>query len=256
MSARGLRGAISTFTILPAPAVAIATRDDGRRLVNWLPTIGLVIGAGAGLPVAAIRQWAPHAGFVGAVLGVGLLAVLTRGLHLDGLADTADGLASQAPPARALTIMRQSDIGPFGVLTIFFVLALDIGAVSTLPGTEWTPVAALAVAAATGRLAVLLAAHRRVPSVRPDGFGALVAGSVSTASVLAQTVGVLAVGALLAWAVDADIGGWLLAQVISLLVALLLTSHAVRRLGGMTGDVFGALVECATAVTLVGFTLL
>jgi adenosylcobinamide-GDP ribazoletransferase len=252
MNARGLSGALSTFTILPVRTTAVVTRADGRELLIWLPAVGLLIGALAGLPITAVREGASQAGLVGAVLGVAVLAVLTRGLHLDGLADTSDGLASHAPAAQALEIMRRSDIGPFGVMTIVFVLALDIAAVASLSGSEWKPVAALAVAAATGRLAVIFAAHESVRSARPTGFGALVAGSLSSAAVIVEAIFVLVAGGVLAWAVGANAGEWVLVQAVALLIALVLTWHTSRRFGGLTGDVFGALIECATAVTLVG----
>jgi adenosylcobinamide-GDP ribazoletransferase len=254
MSGRDLLRALGLFSIVPVPATPALTRPDAERTVAWLPVIGLGLGALAGLPVAAIRATAAPAGLVAAIVGVAALAVLTRGLHLDGLADTADGLGSRATEERALEIMRRSDIGPFGVVTLVLVLGLDVGAVAVPPGT-WTPVAALATAAATGRLAVVHGAHQRVGAAQPGGFGALVAGSVSTMTAAIQTVAVLGAGALLALAVDADPSGWVGAQVVALLLAAALRVHTTHRFGGVTGDVFGALIECATAVTLVGIAL-
>ncbi len=255
MNGSGLVRALSLFTIAPVRAPAAVTRADAARSLAWLPVIGLGLGALAGLPGTVVRQWAPQALLVGAVVGVAVLGGLTRGLHLDGLADTADGLGSRAPAERALAIMRQSDIGPFGVVTLVLVLMLDIAAIAELPAGVWTPVAALATAAATGRVAVLHAAVPAVPSARPGGFGALVAGSVPIAAAVGQTAGVLAVGAGLAASVGADPGGWVVAQAAALALTLGLRLHTTRRFGGVTGDVFGALVECATAVTLVGIAL-
>ena len=100
----------SLFTILPVRG-GVATQlapGDGVGALLWLPVLGAVLGATAALPDVAIRQWAPHAGPLGAVLSVAALAVMTRCLHLDGLADTTDGLASRAPAERALEIMRKS----------------------------------------------------------------------------------------------------------------------------------------------------
>lgn len=255
MILRRALSALSMFSILPVPRPADVTGQDARGAIQWLPAIGLLLGAVAGAPVVLLRWCAPQSGLVGAVIGVAVLALLTRGLHLDGLADTADGLASHAPAERALEIMRRSDIGPFGVMTLVFLLVLDIGALASLPGCDLTPIAALAVAAATGRLAVLHAAHRSIVSARPIGFGALVAGSVSWRSAITQTVFVFGAGALLAWAVCANPFQWVGAQAVALLIASALRWHTSRRFGGVTGDVFGALVECATAVTLVGIAV-
>jgi adenosylcobinamide-GDP ribazoletransferase len=250
-----LSRALGLFTIVPVRPAAPLTPAGAARALRWLPLVGAGLGAVAGLPAAGVRSWAPHAGLVGAVLSIAVLAVLTRGLHLDGLADTADGLGSRAPAERALAIMRRSDIGPFGVLTIAFVLLLDVAAVDALPGGRWAPVAALAVAAATGRVAALAAAHRRIRSAHASGFGALVAGSVSTPVLGAGVVLVLGCGAALAAAVSADVAGWVVAQAAGLVVGAGFTAHCRRRLGGVTGDVFGAVVELAAAATLAGLAL-
>jgi adenosylcobinamide-GDP ribazoletransferase len=251
----GLVRALSLFSITPVRAPATVTRADAARSLAWLPVLGLALGAVAGLPGTVIRQSAPQASLVGAVIGVAVLAGLTRGLHLDGLADTADGLGSRASAERALAIMRQSDIGPFGVVALVLVVLLDVAAIAELPAGTWTPVAALATAAATGRVAVLHAAVPGVPSARPDGFGALVTGSVPIAAAVAQAAGVLAVGAVLAAAVGASPGAWVVAQIVALALTLGLRLHTTGRFGGVTGDVFGALVECATALTLTGIAL-
>jgi adenosylcobinamide-GDP ribazoletransferase len=122
-------------------------------------------------------------------------------------------------------------------------------------GHVWRGAAALTVAAATGRLAVVQAATRGVPAARGSGFGALVAGSTAAWVAAALTLPVLAAGAGLALIVDANMLAWPIAQGCALGVAAVVRSHSTRRLGGVTGDVFGALVELATAVTLVGLAL-
>jgi len=245
------------FTILPvrASTAAVLVPGDGVGALLWLPLLGAVLGAAAGLPDVAIRVWAPHAGPLGAVVSVGALVVMTRCLHLDGLADTTDGLASRAPAERALEIMRKSDIGPFGVVAIVFAVLVDVVALSGVPGGAWTPVPILAVAAATGRVAAVQAAMRGVPAARSSGFGALVAGGVPAGSVAAWTVGVLVFGTLAAQSASVPVIGLVVAQCCALAAGWLLRMHAVRRLGGTTGDVFGALIELVTAVTLAGMVL-
>jgi adenosylcobinamide-GDP ribazoletransferase len=245
------------FTVLPVRATAAVelAPGDGVAALLWLPVLGAALGAVAGLPDVAIRQWAPHAGPLGAVLSMAALAVMTRCLHLDGLADTTDGLASRAPAERALEIMRKSDIGPFGVVAIVFVVLVDVVALSGVPGGPWTPVPILAVAAATGRVAAVQAAMRGVPAARSSGFGALVANGIPAGGVAAWTIGVLMLGTFIAQPADVPVI-WLVAvQCCALAAGWLLRVHAVRRLGGTTGDVFGALVELVTAVALVGIVL-
>jgi adenosylcobinamide-GDP ribazoletransferase len=247
-----LARSISMFTIVPIPVEVELRPGDGVGALLWLPAVGACVGAAAALPAACIDAWAPHATLLGAVLAVGLLAFLTRALHLDGLADTADGLGSRAPAARALEIMRQSDIGPFGVIALIVVLGADVAALDCLRGGPWTPVGVLAVAAATGRVAAVQAAVRGVRPARASGFGRIVADGVPPVAAAASTAGVLALGAAVAIAGSIPVGWILVPQVIALAAAYLFRLHVVRRLGGVTGDVFGALIESATVVTLIG----
>jgi adenosylcobinamide-GDP ribazoletransferase len=254
----GLRPAIAMFTAVPVPP-SWHTRSepaDARAALGWLPFLGAAIGALAALPAAAVLARAPGAGLLAAVVAIAGLVLLTRGLHLDGLADTADGLGSRAPAERALEIMRQSDVGPFGVAAVTVVLLVDVAALATLTGGRTWPVAAVAaVAAATGRLAVVHAAGPGVRSARASGFGALVTGGAGRALTIATTVAVLAGGALLAEAVGASPIGWPLAQAVALAITWGFRTHVTHRLGGITGDVFGALVEVATALTLIGLVV-
>ncbi len=138
--------------------------------MSLAPLVGLGLGALAAAVVNLGRHgWSP---LLTATLAVALLAIATRGLHLDGLADTADGLGSGRPAADALALMRRGDIGPFGVVTLILVLLLQVGATAEAP---WW---ALLVAVPMGRVGLLLACGRGVPAARPDGLGATVAGSV------------------------------------------------------------------------------
>jgi adenosylcobinamide-GDP ribazoletransferase len=247
-----LARSISMFTIVPVRVDVDLQPGDGVGALLWLPAVGAFVGAAAALPAAAISEWAPHANLLGAVLAIALLALLTRCLHLDGLADTADGLGSGAPAARALEIMRQSDIGPFGVVVLIVVLGADVASLGCLQGGPWTPVGVLAIAAATGRVAAVHAAVRGVRPARASGFGSIVADHVPIAAAVGWTVGVLGLGAAVAVDLSIPVGWILVPQVIALAAAYLFRLHVVRRLGGVTGDVFGALIELATGVTLIG----
>lgn len=246
---RAFLAALGTFTVLPAPHTELDRRRAGRVLAA-LPWVGLVVGALAGL--VTFLAGLTGATLLPAALGVAALAALTGALHLDGLADTADGLGSRRPAAEALAVMRRSDIGPMGVVTLVFVLVVDVAALESMAGRGGLEASlALLASAVVGRLAVVLAS--REPGARGSGFGALFAGVTSGAAAMVNTVAVL----LIAAAAGLLAAGWRGAAVFAggAIVALLTTwlwrRHLVRRLGGMTGDTFGALVEVGQAVFLV-----
>ncbi|MFC6085434.1 adenosylcobinamide-GDP ribazoletransferase [Sphaerisporangium aureirubrum] len=239
--AEGLRLAASTLTIWP---VGMPRAD--RATTSWAMTLAPLVGLGLGIAAAAVMAVAGlvTGGLLAAALGVGLLAVLTRGLHLDGLADLADGLGSGKPAGQALEIMKRSDIGPFGVMALVFTLIAQIAAASEAGAV------ALAVACVTGRLAVTWACTVGVPAARPEGLGAMVAGTVRRSDAIIITVAALVV-ALITGLVTGFPVAYAAGVAAGLGAAWALQAHAVRRLGGVTGDVLGALVETATAVALV-----
>jgi adenosylcobinamide-GDP ribazoletransferase len=245
--AAGLRLAVTLLTIVPLRA-GRADRDTARRAMLLAPLAGLVVGGGAAA-VLLVGDLAGLAALPRAALAVAAAAVLTRALHLDGLADLADGLGSGRPAEDALAIMKRSDIGPFGVVTLLLTLLVQAACLATAPDAP----AAAVIAAVTGRLALPWACRTGVPSARPGGLGALVAGTVATRAAVAVTGAVLAAAALAGAAAGGPEGALYaaLAVVAGLGAALLMLRHAVRRLGGVTGDVFGALVELAATAALV-----
>jgi adenosylcobinamide-GDP ribazoletransferase len=224
------------------PAAPAPNRRTAAAAMYWAPAVGLAIGAAAaGVLILASRYG--HAGpLLAAVLAIGSLAALTRGLHLDGLADLADGLGSRKPAGQALEIMKRSDIGPFGVITLVLTLLVQVSALARAEQIGRGPAAVLSAAVA-GRLAITLACRRGVQPARPGGLGALVAGTVSP---------VVAVLLCLAVLGGAAAFGWIYAVAIAaaLAASLALTRQAERRLGGITGDVLGAVAEVSTAVCL------
>jgi adenosylcobinamide-GDP ribazoletransferase len=248
--------ALSLFTVIPAGVGDSLDEGAAVRAVFWLP----VLGAGLGLAGSAVMVFvaagdvSPERQLLGAALAVALIAVATGGLHLDGLADTADGLGSRRPADQALEIMRRSDAGPFGVGTLVLVLLVQVSALASAPH-GWAGASGLVLAAVTSRVAVVLATGS--PAARPSGFGALVAGRTSAAGRVASVAVLLAAvagGGLALGGVAAAARG-LLAVVAGLAVAALLRLAARRRLGGMTGDVFGAVIELSTATVLLVLVL-
>ena len=241
-----LRLSIGTLTRLPVPA----PRNTGRRTAGLAicaaPIIGTVVALICGLPLLLPAEG--PAGFVSAVLVITLLAWATRALHLDGLADMADALGSGRPAPQALEIARKSDIGPFGVVSLVFVLLLQAGSLAAC-ATRGDGYAALLVAVVTSRVALTWACGRGVSAARSDGLGAAVAGTVPRSVCAAWAI----IAIVAAYAVLGAAGAS--SVVVAIFSAVIVIVVARRRLGGVTGDVLGAVVEVSATCALVVLAL-
>jgi adenosylcobinamide-GDP ribazoletransferase len=213
--------------------------DAIARAQAWFPAVGLVIGVIlVGIDRAATRAL-PEASVD--VLLVVALALITGGLHLDGLADAADGLFGGYTRERRLEIMRDVHAGSFAVIAIVGVLALKWAGLTALPGN--VRVEALLVAPVASRFAALIGIVC-VPHARDDGMGATQheragwpALAFGAATALAVAVALLGVGGLYVCGMTAA-------------VALGMAWVSMRMVGGMTGDLYGATIEIAEAVVL------
>lgn len=265
------RVALGLFTVIP-----VAGGDPtgaGPVLVRWLPAIGALLALPAAGILVSVEAGHPDGvrRLLAAALAIAALAALTGGLHLDGLADTADGLGSRRPAAEALAIMRRPDTGPFGAAALLFVIGLQVISLAEQP-PGWPAGAGLLVAVITGRVGVMLATAPGYPPARPDGLGALVAGSTGVRGRAAATAGLLlgasAIGAAAgiwagrAWPWAGPAGHGLLGALLyggaaagGLLAGSALCRIARRRIGGLTGDVHGALIESSTAAVLLVLAL-
>ncbi|WP_055567431.1 adenosylcobinamide-GDP ribazoletransferase [Streptomyces atriruber] len=253
--ADGIRFAFGTLTALPV-RVTRWDREAARDGMQCAPLAGLVVGLCAA-GVGGLLTVLGAGPLLAATATAATPAALTRGLHLDGLADTADGLGSAKPADDALRIMKQSDIGPFGVITLLFVLLAQVAVLCQLYETSWARGAVAAVVSATtARLALTLAARDGVPPARPEGLGAAVAGVVPRARAAAVAVVVVcaAAAAGLPFGADGAVRN-AAAVVLALGAAELLLRHCVRRFGGVTGDVFGGLAETSATCALIVLAL-
>jgi adenosylcobinamide-GDP ribazoletransferase len=232
--------------------------DSASKAILWLPAVGMLLSvpAAGGLLAVGPGGSAPLRRLLGAALAVTVLGVLTGGLHLDGLADTADGLASRRHRDAALEIMRRGDTGPLGVAALVLAVILQATALAALPGR--LAIVGLVLGAVTARTAVILATGPGFPPARPGGFGALVAGRTSAcACAVAVLVLLAAVAAFAELAEGTALAARLLAATLAGLLAATAVCRASRsRLGGLTGDVFGAVIEITMAVTLIALTAL
>lgn len=247
--AEGLRLALTTLTVLPVRGPVAVDRRTAGSAMTLAPLVGLLLGlVAAGVLEGAARV---SGDLLAAALAVAVLALLTRGLHLDGLADTADGLASYRSPERALAVMRSPETGPLGIAVLVLALLVQVAALQACLADD-RGATALVLAVVTARLAVTAACTPSTPAASPTGLGSAVAGTVRPAAavLIALVVAAAAAGVGLlsgpAEAVQAVV-----AVGLGLLAARALLRHAVRRLGGVTGDVLGALVETTTVVVLV-----
>lgn len=250
----GAQLSVGLLTVVPVGSPR-ADRETAGPAIWCAPLVGAGLGATAGLAAWGLGELGTST-LIAAIGVVGVLAALTRGLHLDGLADTADGLGSRKEAAGALTVMKASDIGPFGVVTVVFALLLQVAAIGALlaAGPDHHAVAILALACATARIPVAWACRNGMPAAREDGLGALVAGTVSGAAAGVWAGTALWVGALVGVLTDVGALRAVVAVALALLAAGALLEHCRRRFGGMTGDVLGALVETAMTVALVALS--
>jgi adenosylcobinamide-GDP ribazoletransferase len=242
----GPRLALSWLTVLPVPGPVGVDRRVAAAALRWAAPVGLLVGAvAAALLYGLSRLGVP--GPAAALLALAGTALLTRGMHLDGLADTADGLGCYGPPERALAVMRDGGAGPFAVVTLVLVLGLQAAALTRLAEVpaRWP---AVLLAAATGRCAFLWCCRRGLPAARSEGLGVLVAGSQPP---WAATLGALALAVLAVPAVPGRPWQGPLGVLLAAAPVVILSAHTHRRFGGVTGDVLGAAAELATTALLV-----
>lgn len=241
---RGLRLAVSWLTVLPVGTPVDVDRDTARRALYWAPAVGAGLGLLAAGVLTALRALGVPALLNGLIV-VAILAGCTRAIHLDGLADTADGLGCYGGAQRALDVMRDGSCGPFGIIALVLTLATQAASLGALAETGRLVPVVLAVIA--GRAAFGWCTRRGVPGARPAGLGALVADSQPVA-VPAAWWGILLAGGLLA-VPDRRWQG-MLAVALAALAVVVLSAHTHRRLGGVTGDVIGASSELTTTIIL------
>jgi adenosylcobinamide-GDP ribazoletransferase len=137
----GLALALSWLTVLPVRAGPPDARTAAAAL-RWAPAVGGLVGAATGAVLVGLVVVGVPATVAG-LLAVGFAGLATRGMHLDGLGDTADGLGCYGPPERALAVMRDGGAGPFAVVTLVVVVGTQAAALAALVGPAVEPLAAL-----------------------------------------------------------------------------------------------------------------
>ena len=255
----GVRLSLTTLPIVRVRGPATLDRRTAAVAMGVAPLVGLALSAVLSVVLVGVDRFTTGPPLLAAALVVAGLALLTRGLHLDGLADLADGLGSYRSPEQARAVMKQPDVGALGLAAVVLVLSVQVAALVACVSAG-RGVSSLVVAVVTARVAVTAACSRGVPAATSSGLGAAVAGTVPGGAALLLAVAAAA-GAAGLLALETDDGAGelviraLLAVTLGMLVADVVRRHAVRRLGGITGDVLGALVEVTTAAVLVVMAL-
>ena len=246
-----LRLAFGTFTAWPVPAPRAVSKATAARALLLAPLAALTLGA-----LAAGVLWSGRelglAPWPVAAVAVLVLALGSRGFHLDGLADTADGLTASYDRERSIAVMKTGDVGPAGAAAIVLILVVQIGSLASLGMTPWAPVAAALVVAAS-RAAASLGCATGVAGAS-TGIGNVFTGAVPKLAVAAQWF--LVTAALMGAALLLDLDWWrgLVAAAVAVVLTVLVVARAVRRIGGVTGDILGASIEVGLAGMLLALT--
>lgn len=238
---RAVAAAVSLLTRLPVASRVSIDDDDIARSLAWLPLVG--VGLGGLLALAGRLLEGRLDTWPAAALIVAFWAIATGAIHLDGLADSADGLGGHDREQR-LAIMRDSHIGSYGAIALVLLIVLKVGLVAgVLVRGHHLWLLAIPAIARGGSAALSVA----LPYAREEGTGAALVRGGHRAERLAVALATAIVAALAC----ARLRG-ALALVAAALVVLCVARIAQRRIGGVTGDVLGATIELAECAALVG----
>jgi adenosylcobinamide-GDP ribazoletransferase len=224
--------ALSFLTVFRLPVSGEISPHDSGRCYAAFPTVGLLVGLMTSLMVLALQAVMPP--LLLAAWACAFMTLITRGFHLDGLADLADGLGGGYTAARRLEIMKDSATGAFGSLALVLAILLKASAIYSLIMTKsWL---VLAIVPALSRFAIVLSAYKsscaRSGGLAKSSIECMTRGTVLAAALSSVVFTLLLVPkfapALLGTAVTS---------------AFLIRWVAHRCLGGITGDVLGAVNE-------------
>lgn len=243
---RALLLALQFLTVLPIPLRSTISNEEYGRAVRYFPLAGLLVGLIEACAVLVLQPWLPAGILAAIVLLIG--AMLTGGLHLDGLADTCDGLFVFRTTERRLEIMRDSRVGSYGVAGLICVLLVQYASLNALLTAHTSAIAILLLAGLLSRWAMTYALVR-YPYARGSGAASgfkQFAGrrDLVVATLLAAVVALLIAGI---WGVGAFFLVWI--------VMLGLVRWMLSMLPGLTGDTYGAICELSIMVLLIVATI-
>jgi len=249
----GLKLAFGTLTCIPVAPPGrvdrlVAARAMALAPLTQLPLIAILLIWG--LAVRAL----PVPGLVASAATLVGVTLATRAMHLDGLADTADGLSASYDRQTSLDVMHRGNIGPSGVAAIVLVLLVDVTALASLM-TSWRGVILVCVSLLASRHLLAWACAAGVPSARAKGLGATVAGTVRRSVVALGFLLLLGVSTVATIMAGAPWWAGLIVLASAAATGVLMIHRAGRRFGGITGDVLGAVIELSFAAALTASAL-
>lgn len=251
----GLRLAVGTFTRIPSGAVTLDA-VAARTALLLAPVAVLPLALAAGLAAASVELGV--APLVAAGLTLAVLAYGSRGMHLDGLADTIDGLGAGWDRERALEVMRRGDVGPMGAVALVLILLVQTAAIAQLLSAGWRGAVVVGCAVAASRAVCAVLCIRDTTPSPGSRMGAAFVGTVPPgAALLPMLVTWLLVG-LVARAALGDNFAFsmaIFATAVTYVAAMALRERASRVFGGVNGDTLGAAVEMALVILLVALTV-
>lgn len=256
-----MRSFLQALSLLSRIPVRVSWDPEQRpgRILAWAPAVGLVLGgllAAAAWGLSAIFAPDGPASLLPSALLLALWVALTGGLHLDGWCDGCDGLFVPASREKRLEIMKDPRAGSFGVIGTVLLLLVKVAAIQAIVSASgrglfaWLPLLAAPVAA---RGAMVLAVAW-LPLARPDGMGARFRDGLSGLPLALAGFSAVAVLAAVSWLTTWSLG--LACGVGAAAGAAAWAMLAMRRLGGLTGDVYGGIVELGETVALIAATVM
>jgi adenosylcobinamide-GDP ribazoletransferase len=234
--------ALQFLTIFPWPRRSDRSAGEIGEGAAYFPLVGLILGAVLAGANALLEPFVPAS-----LLSVALvtaLAWLSRGLHLDGLADTFDGVGAGGERERVLRIMDDAHIGVFGLVAVVLLMLFKVRAIELMDAERWR---ALLIAPLLGRWAMVLLGYRS--KAAKEGLGSILIAHMRGKHLIVATVTTLVLVAAFL-----DITG------VSIMIGIAVftitcKSYFHRRLGGVTGDIFGAVGELSETSVLVFLAL-
>jgi adenosylcobinamide-GDP ribazoletransferase len=226
--------ALTLLTVLPAPAMnGQPPRPLGKSLA-WFPLVGLLLGLVLLVAIYLLRSIFPVP--VAAALTVALWAWLTGALHLEGLADSGDGLAATVSREKRLEIMHDPRVGSFGVVTVTIALVVKFAAVASLRS-----MGLLVLAPLLARWAMVVAAT--FPPASSKGMAVLFRDGLGKRDLVVATLVTAVIVGVFAWE-------GLAAFACAVAALLVVVRMAMSKLGGLNGDIYGAIGEVVEVIVL------